>query len=252
MSGPSRKTLLANGAALVLLAWLYGGDLADALRARSAETAAFSQVPPLLLPGAVLAVAAGALGGGVWGLLRRRGEDYKGYRLLPLTLVGALFVDLVGAERRVPLGSWDMASLALQHFTNQAQAQATGGNVPADPRVLSGLLNDLGVPPYLVRGEPVPAYTLQVRENCEGPVRSAAGLMPGTLLYCVAPQRQGAWVTLVGLPAERRFGAPEVLSQGGETRFLLVQPVKQDEPETPDRPGAFREGGGATPGEQAP
>lgn len=252
MKGPSRKTLLANGAALVLLAWLYGGDLADALRARSAETAAFAQLPPLLLPGAVLAVAAGALGGAVWGLLRRRGEDYKGYRLLPLVLVGALFVDLVSAERRVPLGSWDMASLALQHFAGQAQAQATAGNVPADPRVLGALLKDLGAPPYLIRGEPVPAYTLQVRENCEGPVRSVSGLLPGTLLYCVAPERQGAWVTLVGLPAERRFGPPEVLSQAGETRFLLVQPVKQDESESPDRGGAFREGTGAEPGKRAP
>jgi hypothetical protein len=252
MKGPSRKTLVANGAAALLLGWLYGGDLADAVRARGAETAAFSEPPPLLLPAVVLAVAAGALGAGVWGLLRLRGDGYKGYRLLPLTLVGALFVDLVSAEHRVPLGSWDMASLALQHFTGLAQARATAGEVPTDPRVLSPLLDELGVPPYLVRGQPVPAYTLQVRENCEGPVRTAPGLLPGTLLYCVAPHRQGAWITLVGLPAERRFGPAEVLSVAGETRFLLVQPVKQDEAENLEPTGAFREQTEVGPGKQAP
>ncbi|ADO74116.1 hypothetical protein [Stigmatella aurantiaca] len=246
MKGPSGKTLVANVAAWGLLAWLYGGDLADALRARSAEVAAFSQLPSLWRPAAVLSVAVGSVGAAVWGLLHRRGDDYKGYRLALLVLVGALFLDLIAAERRVPVGSWDLASLALQRFHGLAQERATSGEVPADPRILSALLKELGGPPYLVRGEPVREYTLQVRENCEGPVRSAAGLLPGTLLYCVAPQRQGAWVSLVGLPAERRFGPADVLSQGGETRFLLVQPVKQDEPVMPERTDAFR--GSTEPG----
>ncbi|MDC0709691.1 hypothetical protein POL68_14560 [Stigmatella sp. ncwal1] len=252
MKGPSGKTLGANVAAWGLLAWLYGGDLADALRARSAEVAAFSHLPSLWRPAAVLALAAGAVGVAVWGLLRRRGDDFKGYRLSPLILVGALFLDLVVAEPRVPVGSWDMASLALQHFHGLVQERTPSGEVPVDPRVLGALVKELGVPPYLVHGEPVREYTLQVRENCEGPVRSAAGLLPGTLLYCVAPQRQGAWVSLVGLPAERRFGPAEVLAQAGETRFLLVQPVKQDEADTPARTDAFREGAEPGVGKQAP
>ena len=37
MRALSRKTLLINGACLLLLAWLYGGDLSDALRARTAS-----------------------------------------------------------------------------------------------------------------------------------------------------------------------------------------------------------------------
>lgn len=223
MSGPSRKTLLANAACLLLLLWLYGGDVSDALRAQSAEVAAFLEPPSLWRPVGVLLLTAAALGVGVWGLLRRRGDDFKGYRLLPLVLAGALFVDLVLSERRVPVGSSDLASMALKYFHGQVQQQATEDGVPADPSLLRPLLDQLGPPPYLVRGQPVREYTLQVRENCEGPVRFAPGLQPGTFLYCVAPGRQGAWITLVGLPAERRFGSPEVLSAQGQVRFLLVQ-----------------------------
>ncbi|HVG59630.1 MAG TPA: hypothetical protein VNA24_13820 [Hyalangium sp.] len=233
MKLPSRKLLLANAGCLLLLAWLYGGDVRDALQARSAEVAAFTELPSLVRPAAVLVIGVLALGSAVWGLLRRRGDDYKGYRLLPLVLVGALFVDLVFAERRVPLGSLDLASLSLQSFHSQVQGLATADAVPADPGVLNPLLEKLGRPPYLVRGQPLSQYTLLVRQDCEGPARSAPGLQAGTLIYCVAPSRKGAWITLVGLPAERRFGAPEVVSVGGEARFLLVEPVPLGEESGP-------------------
>jgi hypothetical protein len=249
MTFPSRKTLLANAACVVLLAWLYGGDLLDGLRARSAEVSAFTELPPLIRPAGVLALGAVALGVGMWGLLRRRGDDFKGYRLLPLLLVGALFVDLVFAERRMPLDSTDLATLSLQAFHDLAQQQATPDAVPADPAVLSPLLEKLGRPPYLVWGQPASQYTLQVRRDCEGPVRSALGLQPGTFIYCVAPERKGAWITLVGLPAERRFGAPDVVSVGGEARFLLVQPLPPEDEEGPDTSSPFR---GTRPGGDQP
>jgi hypothetical protein len=233
MTLPSRKLLLANAGCLLLLAWLYGGDMRDALQARSAEVAAFTELPPLVRPAVVLVVGVLALGAALWGLLRSRGDDYKGYRLLPLVLVGALFVDLVFAERRVPLGSLELASLSLQSFKSQAQQLATADAVPAEPMVLSPLLEKLGRPPYLVRGQPVSQYTLLVRQDCEGPARSAPGLQPGTFIYCVAPGRKGAWITLVGLPAERRFGTPDVVSVGGEPRFLLVEPIPPAEESAP-------------------
>lgn len=236
MTLPSRKLLLANTGCLLLLAWLYGGDVRDALLARSAEVAAFTELPPLVRPAAVLVIGVFALGATVWGLLWRRGDDYKGYRLLPLVLLGALFVDLVFAERRVPLGSLELASLSLQSFHSQAQQLATADAVPAEPAVLSPLMEKLGRPPYLVRGQPLSQYTLVVRQDCEGPARSAPGLQPGTLIYCVAPGRKGAWITLVGLPAERRFGMPDVVSVGGEPRFLLVEPVPPGEEAGPPGP----------------
>jgi hypothetical protein len=252
MTLPSRKILVANAGCLGLLAWLYGGDVSDALQARSAEVSAFTELPPLVRPSAVLVLGALALGAALWGLLRHRGEDYKGYRLLPIVLVGALFVDLVFAERRSPLGSLEVASLSLRSFQEQAQQLATAEAVPADPAVLSPLLESLGRPPYLVRGQPASRYTLQVRQDCESPVSSAPGLQPGTFIYCVAPGRKGAWITLVGLPAGKRFGLPEVLSVDGEPRFMLVEPVIPGEVggDSGAPPALFREPG--PPGEEPP
>jgi hypothetical protein len=252
MTLPSRKILLANAGCLALLAWLYGGDVSDALQARSAEVSAFTELPSMVRPSVVLVLGALALGAALWGLLTRRGDDYKGYRLLPIVLVGALFVDLVFAERRTPLGSLDLASLALRSFQEQAQELATTSAVPANPAVLSPLLEKLGRPPYLVRGQPLSQYTLQVREGCTGPVGSAPGLQPGTFIYCVAPGRKGAWITLVGLPAGRRFGLPEVISANDEPRFVVVEPVIREDSGDGELspPPPFREG--APPEEGVP
>jgi hypothetical protein len=236
MKLPSRKTLLGNLLALGAILWIYGGDLADALRARTAEVSAFTALPSLVRPAVVLGLTALATGVAAWGLARGREEGFKGYRMLPILLVGALFIDLVAAESRVPLDSTDLASNALVRFHQQAQELTSRTAVPDDPRVLQPLLEDLGRPPYLVRGAPLEAYALQVRQDCEGPVRDAPGVRPGTLLYCVAPERKGAWVTLVGLPAGERFGAPAILSARGEVRFVLVRPVEAEE-----EPEAFRE-----------
>jgi hypothetical protein len=248
MTLPSRKVLLANAVCLLGLVWIYGGDVRDALQARSAEVSALLEPPPFVRPVIVLGLGALALGVTVWGLLRRRGDDFKGYRLLPILLAGALFVDVVLGEQRMPLKSLDLATMSLQYFQELVQQQATADSIPTDPAVLSPLLEKLGHPPYLVRGQPASAYTLQVRQDCEGPVRSAPGLQPGTFIYCVASGHKGAWITLVGLPAERRFGTPEVVSVDGEARFLVVQPLPPEEAESPESPTSspFR-GGGSEP-----
>ena len=248
MTLPSRKTLLGNVLSVAALAWIYGGDLSDALRARSAEVSALTALPSPVWPSVVLALTLLVSLLVVGALVQGKAEGFKGYRLLPILLVGSLFVDLVWAESRVPLASLDIASMSLQRFQQLAQELTTEQVVPDDPRVLQPLLEQLGRPPYLVRGEPLQAYTLQVRRDCEGPVREAPGVRPGTLLYCVAPERKGAWVTLVGLPAEQRFGAPAVVSAGGETRFLLVRPTPPDE----EPEGAFRDAEGPGSRDAAP
>lgn len=252
MTLPSRKTLLGNAVCLGAIGWIYGGDLMDALRARTAEVSAFSALPSLVRPSVVLALTAVAVLAALWGLLRRQPEGYKGYRLLPILLVGALFVDLVASESHVPLDSTDVASMALQHFQQGARELATRDAVPADPRALQPLVAELGAPPYLVRGVPVSEYALQVRQDCEGPVRDAPGARPGTLLYCVAPERKGAWVTLVGLPAETRFGPPAILSAGGEPRFLLVRPQDPDDAGAEEGEGAPFRDATAGPGVDSP
>lgn len=223
MTGPARKTLLTNAACLVGFAWIYGGDLADALRARSAEVSALMAPPSAVRSSVVLGLAAVGLAVFLGGLLRKQPEGFKGYRLLPILLVGALFVDLVLAEGQTPLDSPELAAVALQRFQSGAQKLATPQAVPTQARVLQPLVEELGAPPYLERGVPVPAYALQVRTDCEGPPRDAPGTRPGTLLYCVARDGRQAWVALVGLPGEVRFGAPAVFSRRGEPRFAVVR-----------------------------
>ncbi|MCP3103268.1 hypothetical protein LZ198_30745 [Myxococcus sp. K15C18031901] len=240
MTLPSRKTLLSNVLSLAAIAWIYGGDFSDALRARTADVSALVELPSPVRPAVVLGLTALATAAVLFGLVRKLPEGFKGYRLLPIVLVGSLFADLMLAESRIPIDSTDVASMSLQRFHKLAQELSTLDAVVDDPRMLQPLLEELGRPPYLVHGEPAQAYTLQVRKDCEGPVRDAPGVRVGTLLYCVAPERKGAWVTLVGLPAEKRFGAPEVLAAGGQTRFLLVTPKVPDEESEPT--GAFRDG----------
>lgn len=231
MKRPSTRTLLANAACLLALGWLYGGDLRDALRARSAEVSAFLTPPRLVWPALVLAASAVGLGIVLWGLARGREEGFKGYRLLPILLVSALFLDLVLAESQSPLHSEELAALAMRQFQEKAEALSQGDAVPSRPEVLQPLLADLGPPPYLVRGARVPAWSLQVREECQGPVQEAPGLAVGTFIYCVAPGGTSAWVTLVGLPAGERFGLPSVFSVDGQPHVGVVRPTPPEEPE---------------------
>ncbi|WP_257459700.1 hypothetical protein [Archangium lipolyticum] len=249
MTLPKTRTLLANVVCLLVLAWLYGGDLSDALRARSAEVSAFLAPPPLVWPAVVLAATGVVLGVVVWGVLRGRGEGFKGYRLLPIVLVGALFLDLVLMESQVPLRSEDVATLSLRHLQEQAQALSHGRTVPSEPEVLRPLVADMGQPPYLVRGTRAPSWSLQVRQGCQGPVREAPGLAVGTFIYCVAPGGELAWITLVGLPAGERFGLPSVVSGEGEPHVAIVQPIPPEEGEAPE---PFREPSGAPAADVAP
>lgn len=247
MMRPATRAWLSNAACLGVLVWLYGGDLRDALRARTAEVAAFAQPPSTVQPAVVLAVTAAALLVALYGLARRRGPQFRGYRLLPIVLVSALFLDLLFAESEVPVSSAGAASHALQHFAREAQALSRDGALPTEPAQLQPLLEQLGTPPYLVRGQPAPAYGLQVRTGCAGPVTQAPGAQVGTLLYCVAPGAHTAWVTLVGLPSEQRFGAAQVFSAAGRPRFVTLQPTqpapgeRAAPPQPAQGPGAFRE-----------
>ncbi|MGZ3458689.1 MAG: hypothetical protein ACXU86_09300 [Archangium sp.] len=246
MKLPRFKTLLANGACLLALAWLYGGDLLNGLRARSSEVSAFLAPPRVVWPAVVLAATVMALGIVLWGVVRGQGGGFKGYRLLPLLLVGSLFFDVVLAESQVPLRPEEVATLALHHFQEKAQALVKGKRVPVDPAVLRPLVEELGQPPYLVRGERARAWSLQVRQDCKGPVQEAPGLAVGTFIYCVASGSEMAWVTVVGLPPGERFGQPSVLSVDGEPQVAVVQPALPEEemasapnepsPEAPNAP----------------
>ncbi|RYZ41081.1 MAG: hypothetical protein EOO71_13410 [Myxococcaceae bacterium] len=229
MTGPTRGTRVTNVLCLGALGWLYGGELAEALRVRTAEVSSVTSSPSVARAGVVLGLTAVALAVLLVGLWRKQPEGFKGYRLLPILLVGALFMDLVRSEGRSPLDAEAQASVALRNFHEAAQKQATPEAVPVDARVLQPIVDALGTPPYRLRGVQVTSYALQVRRNCEGPAGDASGTRPGTLLYCVASDGKQAWVTLVGLPAEVRFGAPGVFSSGGRPRFSVVRAGSPEE-----------------------
>ena len=229
MTLPSRKTLLANAVSLCALAWLYGGDLRDALRARDAEVAAYVKLPSVTGPALVVALTACVTGLVAWALLRRKDDSFKGYRLLPIVLVVTLMVDLVVTENTAFLGSADLSSGAMADLRDAATELATPEAVPSDAAVLGRLVEQLGPAPYLVRGQPVGAFALDVREGCTAPASDLRGARPGTLVYCVSADRKEAWISAVGLPQERRFGAPEWVSANGVPYVMRVETRQANE-----------------------
>ncbi|MBL8956812.1 MAG: hypothetical protein JNK82_38925 [Myxococcaceae bacterium] len=224
-----------NAGCFALLAWLYGGDLYDVMRASSAEVSALTTLPSVPFAAALLAltVSGGALT--VFGLTKKHDQGWKGYRVMPIIAVVGLFVDLfVVSADKPPFSSFARATAALELFENKASALSTAEAVPTDRRALEGLLAELGEAPWLVKGQPLKGWALDVGPDCEGPRTDARGAAAGTLLYCAAFDRSRAWVTAVGLPREERFGAAQLVTTGGEPVVGLVQrQVPENAPEAP-------------------
>ena len=215
-----------NAVCFAVLAWLYGADLSDYVRARSSAAAALTELPRIAfaIPVLVLTLVAG----GVVALaaLKRRDSAFKGYRLLPILLVVAIFVDVfVLSETRVPISSADQSAIALHLFARTLSLMSRNQTVPSDASALDQMVHEMGPPPYLEHGRRPDRFALQVRENCEGPIDSAPGARAGTLLYCVSKDRRQGWLTLVGLPAEQRFGDPAIFTRGGKIQFTTVAPA---------------------------
>ncbi|MBK7862750.1 MAG: hypothetical protein IPJ65_29900 [Archangiaceae bacterium] len=219
-----RVSVAVNAGSFLLLAWLYGGDLLDAARARGSEVAAMSQLPSV--PFAALLVGLSLVGGGLtgFGVLRRRDRTWRGYRVMPIVLVVGLFVDLfLVSANKTPFSSASRVAAAIEVFEQKANALATPGAVISDSESLGALLAELGEVPYLAHGEPLGAWQLKILDGCTGPRLERGEAGAGTLLYCVSADRSQAWVTAVGLPLGERFGAPQVVTSGGEPIAGLVQ-----------------------------
>lgn len=218
-----RLVVAANAASLLFLSWLYGADLLDALAARGAEVVARSQPPAVIFAALVLVAALACAGAVAWALFRRKDASFRGYRLLPIVTVVAVFVDLfVVSASNSPLRSSDQLALHLRQFQLQATQIAAAAGTVDQPEALRASLAELGAPPYLVRGKRPPAYALEVRQGCAGPVAEAGGVAVGTLIFCVSADRRTAWVTAVALPVEARSGSPAIWSERGVARFALV------------------------------
>lgn len=219
-----RVAVAVNVACFALLAWLYGGDLSDAARASSSEVAALSAMPSVAYAGAMVVLA--AIGGGltVVGVLKKRDRAWKGYRIMPIVTLVGLFVDvLIVSADKTPFPSAQRAAVAIQLVEQRAGELASPDSVPTDSAKLQAIVDELGPPPWLVKAQPLPKWTLQVEQGCAGPKLDRGSAGAGTLIYCVSPDRSQAWITAVGLPREERFGAPQLVASGGQPMVGLVQ-----------------------------
>ncbi|MFT3838532.1 MAG: hypothetical protein QM723_16260 [Myxococcaceae bacterium] len=233
--------LAVSAVSLLLLGWLYGGDVSDALAARNAEVAAFAEPPSL---GFALLVLAATLAGAVatiYGAVKKKTGSWRGYRLMPIIVVLVLFVDLVFlSASRSPLGSADRSFSTLTLLTNQANLAATATRVPRGDE-LQPLMQPLDPPAYLVKGERPKSWRLVERQNCSGPADDAKGEPLGTVIYCTAADGKQAWFSLVALPVEVRFGSPKVMTRGGTVMAGLVtthaEPGPEDADEEPSSDG---------------
>ena len=220
-----RAILVADAITLLFALFWWGGDLVRVTRARHAPVSAMRELPNAPFAIAALAICGLAALVAIAGLARGRDAAFKGFRLLPIGAVVMLFADLfVVPTDRVPVPSAQQLSIAMQLFAHQASQRIDAGRVPTDEALLSSLASSLGTPPYLLRGRPAPGYRVQVRLGCSGPLHEAPGAEVGTLLYCVSPDEKKAWVSAVGLPAERDFGAPAVFSRAGVVQWVEVGP----------------------------
>jgi hypothetical protein len=224
MKRPAPILLVDLGTLALALFW-WGGDAIRAVRAQHAWVSALAQPPELGFAILSLVLVLAAAGWAAVGLVQRQGRDFKGYRALPICAVVLLFVDvLVLPSSALPLRSADQLALNLQLFGELASEQMHDGMAPSDPAVLQALASKLGPPPYLVHGEPLHHFQIQIREGCDGPLKSAPGVEVGTLLYCLAKDGKTAWVSAVALPAEVQFGDPAVFSREGVVQWVQISP----------------------------
>jgi hypothetical protein len=237
MTPDGRKAWVGNVAAGGLLAVLYGGDVAEHLRIQSAEVYAVSTPPVFPFAAVVLALLGCGVGGAAFGLARRQPPSWRGYRLLPILAVLALFVDLFvlhGDADRMP--SDEKLQAQLQVLAEAATHGSGEKRVMDDVRALQALLGELGRPGYLVRGQPVEGFRVEVQTGCSGPRAPPADSPVGTLLYCVELGGQQAWISAQALPAESVSGAAAAFTRQGGLITARVTPA-------PPRPAKDPESG---------
>ncbi|MEN9799153.1 MAG: hypothetical protein RL653_2849 [Pseudomonadota bacterium] len=236
MTPDARKAWAGNAAAGGLLALLYGGDVVEHVRIQAAEVYAVAAPPVLPFAVGVLGLLACGAGAAVFGLARRLGPSWRGYRLLPILAVLALFLDLFvlhGDADRMP--SDEKLHAQLQALAEAATHGSGEQRVLEDARELQALLGELGRPAYLVRGEPVQGFRLEIQTGCSGPRPPPAGSAVGTLLYCVEVGGQQAWISAQALPVESVSGAAAAFTrQGGliTARVTPAPPRPAREPES--------------------
>lgn len=229
----SRALLIVDSVCVGFLLFLYGRDVSDYIRAQSAPISAMTELPLLWFAIPVILAALATGGGVLHGLIKRREETWRGFRIPPIVAVVVLFIDLlVLGHQRVPISSADQSAIALHVASQMLTPLVTAQGVPTDPSQISSVIANMGAPPFLVRGKRPDRFSVQVRTGCVEPIGEVPGAQPATFIYCSSADRRIAWLTLVALPVEKRFGAPEIFSRDGVVQTTVVQqpPPEDNEP----------------------
>lgn len=228
-----RTRLAAHLALLAFLLWLYGGDLWRSAQLARAPFAALAASPHV--PLAVVGLVVCALGVGLWVAGLRRGPTWRGRALFPAAAALVLLVDFGVLSSGRPAVPFDLrVDAAVAAVVDGAQELATPAGVPVDVAQLTALAAGAGAPPFFVGGEPLGAWTLELVRGCAGPALESAGRAPGTLVYCVAPDRQTAWVS--GVTLDGPFGQPRVRAGEGAPGRVVAPPPEREAPDEPPPP----------------
>ncbi len=198
-----------------------------------AEVSALLALPSAPAYGALTLGVAAAAAASLMALVRRRPAGHRAYRLLPIAAALVIFAHgfvLPPFEPPLPSNEIALAQLAMGRDALSAEPA-----LPAEPGPVEEAFHDMR-PPYLVRGAAVPRWTVLTRRDCDGPwLEPPAGVRAGTLLYCLAPAANEAWMTAVGAGPEQ-FGEPSVIKVGGQPQVAWLKPSPMSAPQPPSPP----------------
>ena len=219
-STAKRPGWIAPALAGLLAAALSFDQLRIGWRAAHAPVSHLFSAPPLALWFPLCGLVLGSVGAAAFGVRRR---DVRLTRLPAMTLAVVLFVEVFLVPQVRPIDATGDA-VGAQHIA-AAETQALAmhlGHLPRTAEELRPALAKLPPPPYLLRGQALPTWSLWVRTDCAGPVAKAPDVAAGTLIYCLAPGGAKAWITVVGRSSSR-FGPAEVISAEGKALFTTVE-----------------------------
>ncbi|MFT3706220.1 MAG: hypothetical protein QM817_01010 [Archangium sp.] len=219
----------------LFLDWLYFGDLSRFVQVKFAPLAMLNTLPslPLTLVGCVAALAVTATL--VLDFGQRLPVDWRPRGLIHFLALTVLFVDFTILSARLS-SEFPEARIAgvIQALADTANNATTQQQVPTDRRGFEEWVRDNAGPvPLFKDGVPLGQWHVELREDCNGPAATAGLSPPGTLVYCVAPDRRHAWITAVAMPLGQRFGKPEIISIEGAFVGDVAVPVEPEREEPP-------------------
>ncbi|MFN7131270.1 MAG: hypothetical protein ACK4N5_04260 [Myxococcales bacterium] len=228
------KVLWPSAAALLIGGWIAVRYLLLAAEVRNAQYVALSALPPLWVYALFCMFLAGTAAFVLRGWLRGDEPSARTWRLLPMAsvLVIAVHVFVLPPYQFLPA-----EQVVVENLSELVQ-RGVEGPIPEDPAELQQLLEL--PPPYLKNGVQMEKWSVSVHKDCTGAIEQApTGVEPGTLLFCLSPRRDTAWITAVGVAGEFT-GPAAVLRVGGEP---VIAELRQNAEGVPAAWRDFPEGG---------